>query len=93
MVNVAREAASMNVVLIVVGMFLIIAGLAIAGGGKKSNIRVGNVGVTVFGSVTQTFQSIGMAINGKREKTRRDWIGWSISGLGLIVGLIGFLNS
>ena len=83
----------MKVVLIVVGAVLIIAGLAIAGGGKESNIRVGNFAVTLFGSVTQTFRSIGMAINGKREKTRRDWIGWSISGLGLIVGLIGFLNS
>lgn len=80
-------------VLIFAGAGLIILGLAVAGGGRGETVRVGNTGVSVFGSVTQTFRSVGMAIRGERQRTARDWLGWGLSGAGLIVGLIGLFGS
>lgn len=80
-------------ILILVGGCLAIAGLAIAGSGRKETVRVGNTGFSLFGSVTQTFRSVGMAINGERPRTARDWIGWGLSACGLIVGLVGLVSS
>lgn len=79
--------------LIFIGAGLIIVGLAIAGGGRNETVRVGNTGVSVFGSVTQTFRSVGMTIRGERQGTARDWIGWGLSGAGLVVSLIGLFGS
>lgn len=79
--------------LIFAGLGLVIVGLAIAGGGRNETARVGNTAVSVFGSVTQTFRSVGMAISGEQQRTTRDWVGWGLSGAGLVVGLIGLLAS
>lgn len=79
-------------VFLLMGGGLFIVGLAIAGGGRKETARVGNTGFSVFGSVKQTFSGIGMSINGERQRTARDWIGWGLSACGLVIGLIGLLG-
>lgn len=78
--------------LVFAGAGLIILGLAVAGGGRREAVHVGNTGVSVFGSVTQTFRSVGMAIRGERQRTARDWVGWGLSASGLIVGLVGLFG-
>ena len=79
-------------ILLLVGGGLVLVGLAIAGGGRKQTVRIGNTGFSVFGRVTQTFHSVGTAINGERPRTARDWIGWGLSAAGLIVGLVGLVG-
>ena len=80
-------------VLIVVGVILLVTGFAVAGGGQRSNVRVGNKGFSIFGSVRQSFLSIGMAINGERQKSARDWIGWTLSIFGIVIGVVGLVMS
>lgn len=85
---------SNSALLLIVGGVLVVVGVLVSGGGRDdASTRVGNTGFSVFGSVTQTFHSVGMAIEGKRERTARDWIGWGLSASGLAVGLFGVLGT
>ncbi len=83
---------SNTALMLIVGGILVVIGVLMSGGGRDASTRVGNTGFSVFGAVTQTFHSVGMAINGKRERTARDWIGWGLSASGLVVGLVGVLG-
>jgi hypothetical protein len=83
---------SNTALLLIVGGILVVVGVLMSGGGRDASTRVGNIGFSVFGSVKQTVHNVGMAINGKRERTPRDWIGWSISATGLVVSLIAFFR-
>lgn len=78
--------------LVALGVALILAGVLISGSGRDNSTRIGNTGFSVFGSVKQSFHSVGMAINGERQRTTRDWIGWSLSGAGLLVTLFGLFR-
>lgn len=78
--------------LLIVGGMLVVAGVLTSGGGRGGSIGIGNTGFSVFGSVTQTVRSVGLAIQGERERTARDWIGWGLSAAGLIVGLLGLFR-
>lgn len=80
---------SNTALMLILGGGLVLLGVLISGGGRDPSTRVGNTGFSVFGSVTQSFHSVGMAINGERERTARDWIGWGFSASGLVVGLYG----
>ena len=79
--------------LIVSGVTLFITGFVVAGSGQKSSVRIGNTGLSVFGSIRQTFHNAGMAINGDRQKTPRDWIGWSLSLIGIGISVVGIVMS
>ncbi len=78
--------------LVALGVALLVAGVLISGSGRDNSTRIGNTGFSVFGSVKQSFHSVGMAINGERQWTAGDWIGWSLSGAGLVVGLFGLFQ-
>lgn len=78
--------------LIVAGLALFIFGFAVAGGGRSDGVTVGNQAVTVFGSIKQTFHSTSLAISGERATTQRDWIGWTISGIGVVLGVVGLFK-
>lgn len=76
-----------NALLVLIGVGLVLVGVLISGSGRDSSARIGNTGFSVFGSVKQSFHSVGLAISGERQKSARDLIGWSISGAGLLVSL------
>jgi hypothetical protein len=81
-----------NWLLIVLGVVLVIAGLAISGSGQSGGITVGNRAFSLIGTIKQTFHSTGTAITGERAKTPRDWIGWTLSGIGVVLGIVGLLK-
>lgn len=85
---------STNTLLLLIGGSLVVVGVLISGGGNKSGApRVGNTGFSVFGSVKQSFQSVGLTIKGEREGKPRDWVGWGLTACGLVISLLGLINS
>jgi hypothetical protein len=81
-----------STLLIVCGIALFLVGIAVSGSGQRGGVRVGNTACSLIGSIRQTFQSTGLAITGERAKTPRDWIGWTLSGVGLVLGVVGLLK-
>ena len=80
-----------NLSLIVSGLFLLFVGFAVSGGDRRRT-TFGNSAFTLFGSVSQTFHNTGLAIRGEREKTPRDWIGWGLSAIGIVLGVVGLIK-
>jgi uncharacterized membrane protein YoaK (UPF0700 family) len=78
--------------LFIIGVVLFFVGIAVSGSGQSGGVKVGNTAFSLIGSIRQTFQSTGLAITGERAKTPRDWIGWTLSGIGLVLGVIGLLK-
>lgn len=80
--------------ILIFGLLLIIVGLMVAGGGEKDTTKLAeNRAFMLFGSITQRIENVRLVIKGEREKSSRDLIGWSMSGVGVIVGLIGIYLS
>ena len=76
-------------VVLIIGVTLVIVGLIIARGGRTNQVRIGNNGFALFGSVKQTTRTADVMVEAERRATGRDWIGWSLSIIGIIVGLVG----
>jgi secreted protein with Ig-like and vWFA domain len=75
--------------MIVLGIGLFLLGLALSG--ENRDQFVSNQAVSIFGSIRQSIRNATLTGRGKRDKTRRDWIGWSISAAGLLMTLYGLL--
>lgn len=81
-----------GILLILLGGALFGVGMAISAGNREGNAAIGNTAVSVFGSIKQSLINTGDAIAGRREKTPRDLVGWSLSAAGIVIGVIGLLK-
>jgi hypothetical protein len=83
---------STNVVLILVGAVLFLAGLAKSGRSQSGGFSLSNFGISIGGRVKQT-NSVGNVSPGAAAKeTKPDWVGLAIAAIGLLTALIGWLK-
>jgi hypothetical protein len=82
---------STNLILIIVGVVLILAGLAKQGSSQSGGFNLSNFGINVGGRSTQT-NRIGNVTPDAAKETKPDWIGFTIAGIGLFTALVGLLR-
>jgi hypothetical protein len=87
-----KEVLSMstNVVLIVVGVVLFVAGLAKVGSNQSGGFNLSNLGINIGGTNTQKNKLGNVASSAK--DTKPDWIGLTIAAIGLLTALAGLLK-
>ena len=83
---------SPNIIAVVVGIGLFLLGMKIASRSQSGDRVAINQGLSVFGSIKQSIENVRMTAQGKHQTQPHDWIGWSLSILGLVVGVWGFLK-
>jgi hypothetical protein len=86
---------STNVILIVVGVLLFLAGLAKLGISQSGQFNVTNIlkntGLNIGG--TQTQVNVGQTKTPEAAKeTKPDWVGLAIAAIGLLTALLGCLK-
>ncbi len=82
---------STNLVLIVVGAVLFLAGLAKLGGSQSGGFNLSNFGINIGGTNTQT-NKVGNVGPGEAKETKPDWVGLAIAAIGLLTALVGLLK-
>jgi len=82
---------STNVVLIVVGAVLFLAGLAKFGRSQSGGFNLSNFGINIGGKNTQT-NKVGNVAPGEAKETKPDWVGLAIAAIGLLTALVGWLK-
>jgi len=82
---------STNLILIVVGVVLILAGLAKLGSSQSGGFNLSNFGINIGGRSTQT-NRIGNVTPDAAKATKLDWAGIAIAGIGLLSALVGLLR-
>jgi hypothetical protein len=80
-----------GILLVLLGGALFGVGMAISAGTREGDAEIGKTTASVFGSIKQSLANTGDAIAGRREKTPRDLIGWSLSAAGAVIGVVGLL--
>jgi hypothetical protein len=82
---------STNLVLIIVGIVLLLAGLAKLGS-SGGGFRLSNVGINIGSTSTQTNKvgNVTPAVDAKSKKP--DWVGLAIATIGLVTALVGLLK-
>jgi len=81
-----------NVVLIVVGAALFLAGLAKLRSSQSGGFNLSNFGISIGGRIKQTTR-VGNISPEAAKETKPDWVGLAIAALGLLTALIGGLKS
>jgi hypothetical protein len=82
---------STNLVLIIIGVVLILAGLAklrSRGGG----FRLSNIGINIGSTNTQTNKVGNVAPAADAKSKKPDWVGLAIAVIGLVTALVGLLK-
>jgi hypothetical protein len=82
---------STNLILIVAGVVLILAGLAKLGSSQSGGFNLRNFGINIGGTNTQT-NRVGNVAPEAAKETKPDWIGLAIAGIGLLTALVGLLK-
>ena len=82
---------STNVVLIVVGAVLFLAGLAKLGRSQSGGFNLSNFGINIGGANTQT-NKVGNVAPGEAKETKPDWVALAIAAIGLLTALVGWLK-
>jgi hypothetical protein len=82
---------SESLVLIIVGIVLLLAGLAKLGS-SGGRFRLSNIGINVGSTSTQTAK-VGNVASGANARTKKpDWVGFAIAAIGLVTALVGLLK-
>ena len=82
---------STNVVLIVVGAVLFLAGLAKLGRSQSGGFNLSNFGINIGGTNTQT-NKVGNVAPDEAKETKPDWVGLAIAAIGLLTALVGLVG-
>ena len=82
---------STNLVLIVVGVVLILAGLAKLGSSQSGGFNLSNFGINIGGRSTQTSR-VGNVTSNPAKASKPDWVGLAVAGIGLLAALVGLLK-
>ena len=80
---------SVNATLIIVGVVLIVVGLAKAG--QSGGFSLSNVGINLGGTTTQTNKA-GNVTPEAAKNAKADWVGLGIAAIGLVTAIIGLLK-
>ena len=82
---------STNVILIIVGAVLFLAGLAKMGSSQSGGFSLSNFGINFGGTNTQT-NTVGNAKPDATKGTKPDLIGLTIAVVGLLTALVGYFK-
>jgi hypothetical protein len=81
---------STNLVLIIIGVVLILAGLAKLGS-RGGGFRLSNIGINIGSTNTQT-NKVGNVAPADAKTKKPDWVGLAIAAIGLVTALVGLLK-
>ncbi len=82
---------STNLLLIVVGAVLFLAGLAKLGSSQRGGFNLSNFGINIGGTTTQT-NKVGNVAPSPAKESKPDWVGLGIAALGLLTAVVGWLK-
>ncbi|WP_315718634.1 MULTISPECIES: hypothetical protein [unclassified Bradyrhizobium] len=80
---------SVNVILVIVGVVLILVGLAKAG--QSAGFSLSNIGINFGGMNTQT-NKVGNVTQKLTKGGKADWVGLGIAAIGLVTAVIGLFK-
>lgn len=82
---------SENLILIIAGVVIFLAGLAKLGSSQTGGFSFKNFGITIGGTTTQT-NRVGNVAPEAASSKKPDWKGLAIALLGLLTALVGLLK-
>ena len=80
---------SVNAILVIVGAFLILVGLAKAG--QSGGFSLSNIGINFSGTTTQT-NKVGNVTPEPAKRGKADWVGLGIAAIGLVTAIVGLFK-
>jgi hypothetical protein len=80
---------SVNVILIIVGIVLMLVGLAKAG--QSGGFNLSNFGINFGGTTTQT-NKVGNVTPEAAKSGKADWVGLGIAAIGLATAVVGLFK-
>ena len=82
---------SSNLAIVLLGLALVVLGIVVASRGGISQ-RLSNTGGSVTGDVKQSISNIHQTVGAGRETKSRQWIGWGLSVIGLLLSAWGLFG-
>jgi hypothetical protein len=82
---------SANTVLLIIGILLILVGVAKLGSGT-GGFSLKNIGLNIGGTSTQTNRVGNVRSGPATVKNKPDWVGLAIAAIGLVTALVGLLK-
>jgi hypothetical protein len=81
-----------NWIFVVLGLALVVLGVVLARRGSSRGHQMTNVGGSVSGDVRQTISNVQQTGAAGRETKSRQWVGWGLSIIGLLLSAWGLFH-